>query len=131
MNAIYWREYCDPDQTGERKGKFVIIEAPEHKTYMVCATYKTAEYHAEIVARFLKEQGIYAFILVPTGESCQVYEKGWSVAGGGHYCFHREAKTLELKGNSIAYGGVDFNRLVTMLTLPEISILVSNSGNRR
>lgn len=118
-STMDWIEMERPADRDRRKGKYVHLEGPDAREYVVAAPYEEAAYHAEIVARFLESRGLRAYHLATDGQWCEVHEPGWKVLGGGHYRLKPGSGRPELGGRSQCYGAADHERLIRALGVVE------------
>lgn len=116
----YYREIQKTKTPQRQSGKFVQIR--HHDTeYLVFSPKELTSYHADIVERFCRENrlpGSYA-----GGEKrFEIAEPGWVVVGGGKFDLDREAKTIRLYDNSMAYGKFDSKGLAeTVMRVEDLS----------
>jgi hypothetical protein len=102
------------------RGKFVQIRN-ENTLYLVFSPAEFTKYHADIVERFCMDKGLEGNY-DREAKRFDIYDHAWDVRGGGKFELDREANTIRLFDNSLAYGKFDAPLLrETMAALPEFS----------
>ncbi len=88
-----------------RRGKFVQLRKGDVE-YVVLSPKQLSTYHGNIVERFMLKLDV-------SGEwnnkhdAFALYDRSWTIVGGGHFVLDDASKTLELMGVSQAYGAYD------------------------
>ncbi len=88
-----------------RRGKFVQLRKDDEE-YVVLSPKQLSTYHGNIVERFLLKLDV-------SGEwnrkrdAFTLYDRSWTIVGGGHFVIDDEQRTLDFSGVSQAYGPYD------------------------
>ena len=112
MSVTIIRDYCSPD-TNVCQGKFIqlILGGREN---LVFAPRELHQYHNQILAHFLDENGISC--RWASKERLEYDVSRVRVVGGGRFRVDRQAKLLHLWDDSQVYGRFDENGLVEKLS---------------
>ena len=117
--SYYFREAKIP-VPATRSGKFVQIR---NKTteYLVLAPKEFAPYHADIVERFCREEGLSGSYN-GEGKRFDIHEPAWIIVGGGKFELDKGKKYIRFYDNSMAYGRFDSKGLKgKILSIGELS----------
>jgi len=101
----------------QRGGKFVIMKNTARQ-YAVFSPQELSAYHANIIERFLWQQGIQGRYNEKGDHFCFVSAE-WRVDGGGHWELDEAKGVLCIFGYSKVYGGVDLHSLAAKLRQTE------------
>jgi hypothetical protein len=101
-------------------GKFVQIRN-EKTEYLVFAPKEFMKYHAGIVERFCLDKGVEGSY--DSGKKrYEIFDRSWTVAGGGKFELDRDRMTLRLFDDSMAYGKFDRTGLAEkLLAFPDFA----------
>ena len=86
----------------QRSGKFVQLMAREEE-YIVLESQNVCPYHANIVEKFLLTRGVSGRYNAKR-DNFTPSNSEWEILGGGKWHIDEHETTLELWGESLAYG---------------------------
>jgi hypothetical protein len=118
LTAIDYSEVCfalleDSPVPRKRGGKFVVMTNGD-RHYAVFSPRELSAYHANIIERFLQQEGIQGRYN-EKGDVFYFSSAEWKVDGGGFWELDESRGLLQLSGNSQSYGGADLQRLAAEL----------------
>ncbi len=104
-SKLYYREVLRTEVPSVISGKFVQIRH-EATEYLVFSPKEFTKYHANIVERFCIDNGLEGSYDTEK-KRFGIFDRAWSVMGGGKYEMDAGRKTIRLYDNSLAYGKFD------------------------
>lgn len=110
----------------QRDGKFIQAFSAKCQ-YIVMAPKEMCAFHANIAERFFTGLGVNGRYNHKRDEF-KVDHSGWTIAGGGHWRIDDAALTLELAGESMAYGRFISNGLARDIesALPGYKVIIKS-----
>ena len=107
MTSLILQDYCpatDETASANCEGKFLQLVL-EGSAYLVFSPASLDRYHNQMLARFLKDQGVAHQWVTP--EQLTFDSAKLQVMGGGRFRVDSKAETLELWDNSHVFGPFD------------------------
>ncbi|MCG6553310.1 MAG: hypothetical protein L7F77_13375 [Candidatus Magnetominusculus sp. LBB02] len=111
----YYRTQLKEPPPPERSGKFVQMIDAKSGEFIVLSPKGLCSYHADIVRLFCKQKSVDG-LYDNEHKFFEIYDKQWSVAGGGKWSIDDGRRTLRLYGYSQAYGRFDDKGLIERLS---------------
>ena len=112
-SEVYFALLNDAPVPTRRGGKFVVMTNGDRR-YAVFSPRELSAYHANVVERFLWQQGIKGRYN-EKGDLFRFVSGDWEVEGGGHWELDEAEGILQISGYSKSYGGVDLDGLASQL----------------
>lgn len=113
-SKIYYQVQDDAELPDKRQGKFVVISR-DGERFAVFSPKELHTYHAHIAQRFLEERGVDGHFDEERGNFV-FSSPSWKIEGGGKWRLDAESETVNIFGESMAYGRVDLRQLADQLT---------------
>ena len=123
---FYFGSVLEIPLPARRGGKLVVVTNGSQR-YAVFSPRGLSAYHASIVERFLRQQGVEGRY-DPRGEVFRFDSRDWAVEGGAHWTLDDATGVLNLFGHSQAYGSLDLSKLAQELAGTGAFSVVVSSG---